>query len=72
MPDLIDHAQAHELRLREQNIKAAQAGLEPSPGPIFIDGEACCRECEEPISPQRLAVIPDACLCIHCARQMEK
>ena len=27
-----------------------------------------CRECREPIHPDRLAVLPSTKLCIHCAR----
>jgi RNA polymerase-binding transcription factor DksA len=31
-----------------------------------------CRTCEEPIAPQRLAVLPYASQCLACATQVEK
>ena len=30
-----------------------------------------CRQCEEPIEPDRLRAVPDALLCISCARALE-
>ena len=31
-----------------------------------------CRECGEPIHPERLAVLPSTKVCIHCARAGER
>jgi RNA polymerase-binding transcription factor DksA len=31
-----------------------------------------CQSCGKPISPERLAVLPQAALCIDCARQQEE
>jgi DnaK suppressor protein len=35
-------------------------------------GYGLCLECEEPISPKRLAAVPWAALCIHCQQQADR
>lgn len=68
MGDAIDRAQAIEARMRRQQIDRALANITSGPGPLFIDGLPCCRECEEPIASQRLQALSGVSLCIDCAR----
>jgi len=39
---------------------------------INIDGDefGLCRECEEPIPPARLMILPETELCVRCAEEM--
>lgn len=65
--DLGDRAQFHEEHERAAGLAAQQerahAHAEP---PLFIDGERSCRDCEEPISRERLAANADAVRCVEC------
>lgn len=49
-----------------QRIKSRPKGR----GPILIDGVQCCRNCEEPMDPKRLKILPDAEYCVECAEEL--
>lgn len=66
MADIIDNAQDEELRLRAQALDRALA-RPAEPGPVFIDGVACCRSCQEPILSARIKAVPGVGLCVECA-----
>lgn len=70
MSDIIDRAQEEELRIRAEALDRARA-RQPEPGPVFIDGVACCRTCEEPIFSARLRAKPDASRCTTCQAEVE-
>ena len=71
MADVIDMAQDMEARERTAAISEALYGRQDDPGPVYLAGAACCRECEEPIPPRRLAALPGVGLCITCAARQE-
>ena len=68
MDDADISQRAEELFLAEA-LNACEANA--SPGPVFIDGRTCCRECEDPIPPARLAAVPGAGLCTACQADRE-
>lgn len=70
MPDFCDLAADAERRLREAEISAAlHRRPGPGPGPEWIDGKPCCRECGEDIPRARLDAIPGCGLCVACAEE---
>jgi phage/conjugal plasmid C-4 type zinc finger TraR family protein len=71
MADFADMAdgfaeQAVQARAAEVLAKA-QAQRDADPGPVWIEGRPCCRECEEPIPLARLQAVPGTGLCRECA-----
>ena len=66
--DIADAAQDAEARARSAAIAAALQRPH-DPGPEWIDGQACCRECEEPIPAPRLAALPGVGLSVVCAAE---
>jgi RNA polymerase-binding transcription factor DksA len=58
--DIIDQAQDNELRYHAQTL----ADMVASRTPEFGDG--ICRECGDPIAPERLAIRPHALHCVDC------
>lgn len=57
-----------EARLMEQARRAA-------PGPQLFAEDAktvLCWECQAPIPPERLAVLPDAAFCVGCLEIIER
>jgi len=68
--DICDNAQAVELLLRAEALDRAR--LRPAgPGPVYIDGVACCRTCQEPICSARLKAVPGCCQCRECQEEAE-
>lgn len=67
MPDLLDAATDTERRHREAALSCALLRPDPGPGPDWIDGRPCCRECGEEIPAARLAAVPGVGLCVECA-----
>jgi DnaK suppressor protein len=59
--------QALLRRLRERAVSVEQALSQASQGTYGI-----CERCGRPIHPDRLAVLPDTSICIHCARAGER
>ena len=57
----LDKALLVQLQEKAETLKNAMADT---------DGGAygICERCNKPINPDRLAVLPDATLCINCAR----
>lgn len=71
MADVVDLAQDCEARERAAAISAALHSRAPDPGPLWLEGVACCRACEAPISPRRLAALPGVGLCVFCAAKAQ-
>jgi phage/conjugal plasmid C-4 type zinc finger TraR family protein len=71
MSDIIDDAQQEEMRIRSEALDRARA-KHPDPGPLFIDGVACCRDCEEPILSARLKAKPGCGRCVPCQGEAER
>ena len=65
MVDLVDSAQKHEHRLRQEALARAAAR---HPG----TGRAECAECGEPIPPERRSAVPHAETCVDCQRDRER
>lgn len=56
------------IQLRERKLQAInQALADLGQGTYGI-----CERCGQPIDPQRLAVLPEATLCINCQRSVER
>lgn len=71
MVDIFDQASDYEARDREAAISAARNRLASGPGPEWIDGKPCCRECGEVIPEARVKALPGCGLCRECAEEME-
>lgn len=68
--DEIDIGNQHAELFRKNAIDAARHSLrEPS---LYIDGEKCCIDCEQPIPAKRLIANPDAVRCISCQTGKER
>lgn len=67
--DDADRAAAMERQENQQLLQEHR--LRPRLQPLIIDGEPCCRDCEEPIS-ERLAAGVDACRCLTCQQRHEQ
>lgn len=65
MVDLVDSAQEHEHRLRQEALARAAAR---HPGA----GRAECADCGESIPARRRAVLPGAETCVDCQRDRER
>ena len=70
MSDIVDDAQALEALHRAASLDAALA-RPPEPGPLYLDGVACCVECQEPIVSARLKAKPGASRCVRCQQALE-
>ncbi|KEQ19183.1 TraR/DksA C4-type zinc finger protein [Endozoicomonas numazuensis] len=66
--DDLDRAKELEIADREQAIKRQLNRVKESP--IYINGEACCRDCEESIE-HRLAAGIEASRCLDCQQRKE-
>lgn len=55
--DIFDQAQELERLARETALQRARSS-QYWEGPEWIDGQACCRECGEPIPHKRLEALP--------------
>ncbi len=56
------------LTVRARAIKEVEAAL----ARIDEGKYGMCRDCEEPISPKRLMIVPTAILCVDCQRTEER
>jgi len=68
--DIIDRAQEHERKLREQAIYKALSRCDEDP--LYIDGVRCCVDCEKPIPEGRLRIRPTAVRCVACQEKIER
>ena len=66
MADFCDLASATEALHREAALSRAKTKSEGQ-GPVWIDGEAHCRECGEEIPKRRMQAVPGVGLCVECA-----
>lgn len=69
MPDLVDMAQLYETLDREAAIRRVVQRKQDQQH--VVDGVVRCRDCGDPVQPERLAAMPDACRCTECQRDME-
>ena len=77
MSDIIDRANKQSQRELEHRIALARVHQTP---PVHIKcgehlpaGQAgICIDCEQPINPERAALVPDAPRCIYCQTDFEK
>jgi len=60
----LDQTLLHRLKARAISIERTLQTIEVAYG--------VCRQCGRMIHPDRLAVLPDATTCIHCARDSER
>lgn len=67
--DICDNAD----KVIRQHLEAALDAVKLYSGekPIYIDGVACCIDCEEPIPAARLEALPHCCRCIDCQEDYE-
>ena len=70
--DILDRAQQLEDLQRSQALKTHFENRRPSIAQLIIDNEICCRDCHEPIEPERLKANPHASKCISCQLLTEK
>ena len=69
--DIFDQAQELERLARETALQRARSS-QYWEGPEWIDGQACCRECGEPIPQKRLEALPGVGLCRACQEERER
>ena len=69
--DIFDQATELERLERDSALQQATRTLYRE-GPEWIDGEACCRECGEPIPAERIRAIPGVGLCLACQEEWER
>lgn len=55
-------------RARLQRLKKRVASLEQAISRIDQGTYGICESCGKPINPDRLAILPDTKICIHCAQ----
>lgn len=67
MTDSIDRAQDREAEFTEERLAAQReaAALERA-------GSEACRDCGEPIRPERRAALPSATRCLECQEWFER
>ncbi|MFN2272552.1 MAG: TraR/DksA family transcriptional regulator [Anaerolineae bacterium] len=58
-------------RVLLEQLRERSAGIEHALSAMADDKYGVCEECGRSIHPDRLAVLPDARTCIHCARARE-
>jgi len=66
--DAIGNKSINEVALREarNTLAKLQQALKTIDRPSF----GICRECEEPIPPARLMIMPESDMCVECAEKM--
>ncbi|MCW7552574.1 hypothetical protein NX722_07910 [Endozoicomonas gorgoniicola] len=67
--DDLDRAKLLEQSEREQLLQQHRQRLREKP--LYIEGVACCRDCETSIE-ERLTAGIDACRCMECQRLKER
>ncbi|MEJ1353111.1 MAG: hypothetical protein RPU13_07605 [Candidatus Sedimenticola sp. (ex Thyasira tokunagai)] len=72
--DVVDEAKRQERQDRDrakknQKQKTAVADAEQ---PLWINGMACCRDCQTPLDNERIGARPNAARCIPCKKIWEK
>lgn len=70
--DEADLGNKHAALFRQNAIDAARNSKDNLALSVYINGEKCCVDCEEPIPAKRLLVNPDAVRCIACQILAEK
>lgn len=66
MTDLCDRVQIHTGATTNAALKKHFKNLKPEPPQHVIAGRVLCIDCDEPISPARLAAKPNAARCTLC------
>ena len=57
---------------REGGLRVALRTAHREEAKLFINGQRCCLDCEEPIDPDRLKASPGAVRCVFCQRKRER
>lgn len=70
--DSIERGQRLDEFYRRNAIAAHFASAAGPEEPLYIDGERCCLDCEDPIPPDRLRHRPDAVRCTECQSKKER
>lgn len=68
--DEFDRAQELEQRQRDQAISRARHRKRETPR--MHDGVRVCIDCDDPVEPARIALLPDAARCISCQTDHER
>ena len=66
--EAINSKSVNEAALRK--AEETPAMLERAQAKIDLPDFGICRECDEPIPPARLLVMPETTLCVHCAHKL--
>lgn len=67
MADEIDRAQESEAQFQEYALRAARRGSKGQ----ALSASRRCVDCDEPISDERIALVPWAVRCIDCQLEAE-
>jgi RNA polymerase-binding transcription factor DksA len=70
--DDMDRAQAREQLDRDSAVAAAQARIAASFAARDASGDGRCIDCDEPIDPDRLALVRCTSRCTPCAAVFER
>lgn len=73
MADVCDDAQrSEELERRAAVSQVVHRVSDHGPGPDWIEGRPCCRDCGEEIPARRLAAVPGCGRCAECQADFEE
>ena len=72
MADDADCAEQEIFCMVRNEVERLKIESEKSKGPLWINGVPLCRECNEPISLERIKILPHTSLCINCAEEFEE
>lgn len=70
--DDIDQAQAREQLDRDAALQATLARVAVANAPRDARVDATCIDCDQPIEPQRIAVLRKTSRCASCAHEFER
>jgi RNA polymerase-binding transcription factor DksA len=70
MNDIVDRAKLAEMRHREISLRNTLTAGQDHSQPIWIEGQACCCSCEQPIPARRLRTVSTG-YCIECKTRLE-
>lgn len=62
--DIVDIANARADEHLQRDL--ANHRNRPLETPLVLDGVRVCKDCEEPIEPERLRAVPTAVRCVDC------
>jgi len=69
--DTLDRAKELEMQQRDIALKKQQAAARQTKPALIIDGQRCCRDCEDPIPAERMKASPSAVRCVWCQQDFE-